>query len=402
MIAAVARLTHDIGLAEDFAQDALIAALERWAKEGIPNNPGAWLTTAAKHRALDHLRRAPMLDRKHQELALGTESSHSDDRLIDALDQTVEDDVLRLIFTACHPVLSTEARVALTLKVVGGLSTKEIARAYLKSETTMAQRILRAKRTLSEAKVAFALPAQQELDERLASVLEVIYLIFNEGYAASSGEHWIRQSLCDEALRLSRILAELMPQMPEVHGLSALLELQASRSKARVGKDGEPILLLDQDRTRWDQLLIKRGFAAIRRAEYAAQENNGAFGPYCLQAAIAACHAQASIADNTDWQRITALYDALAQITSSPVVELNRAVAVGMAFGPQSGLEIVDVLMQEPMLKDYPHLYSVRGDLLFKLERMAEAKAAFERAAELTNNERELGVLQRRIADCRS
>ncbi len=401
MIAAVARLTHDIGLAEDFAQDALIAALERWAKEGIPNNPGAWLTTAAKHRALDHLRRAPMLDRKHQELALGTESSHSDDRLIDALDQTVEDDVLRLIFTACHPILSTEARVALTLKVVGGLSTKEIARAYLKSETTMAQRIVRAKRTLSEAKVAFALPAQQELDERLASVLEVIYLIFNEGYAASSGEHWIRQSLCDEALRLSRVLAELMPQMPEVHGLSALLELQASRSKARVGKDGEPILLLDQDRTRWDQLLIKRGFAAIRRAEYAAQENNGAFGPYCLQAAIAACHAQASIADNTDWQRITALYDALAQITSSPVVELNRAVAVGMAFGPQSGLEIVDVLMQEPMLKDYPHLYSVRGDLLFKLERMAEAKAAFERAAELTNNERELGVLQRRIADCR-
>ncbi len=306
MIAAVARLTHDIGLAEDFAQDALIAALERWAKEGIPNNPGAWLTTAAKHRALDHLRRAPMLDRKHQELALGTESSHSDDRLIDALDQTVEDDVLRLIFTACHPILSTEARVALTLKVVGGLSTKEIARAYLKSETTMAQRIVRAKRTLSEAKVAFALPAQQELDERLASVLEVIYLIFNEGYAASSGEHWIRQSLCDEALRLSRVLAELMPQIPEVHGLSALLELQASRSKARVGKDGEPILLLDQDRTRWDQLLIKRGFAAIRRAEYAAQENNGAFGPYCLQAAIAACHAQASIADNTDWQRITA------------------------------------------------------------------------------------------------
>ncbi len=400
MIAAVARLTHDIGLAEDFAQDALVAALERWADEGIPDNPGAWLTTAAKNRALDHLRRAPMLDRKHQELVLGTASSHSDDRLIDQLDRPIEDDVLRLIFTACHPVLPTEARVALTLKVIGGLSTKEIARAYLKTEATMAQRIVRAKRTLSEAKVAFALPAQRELDERLASALEVIYLIFNEGYAASSGEHWIRQSLCDEALRLSRVVAELMPKVPEVHGLSALLELQASRSKARVGTDGEPILLLEQDRTRWDQLLIKRGFAAIRRAERAAKENDGAFGPYCLQAAIAACHAQATAAEHTDWQRIAALYDALAQITSSPVVELNRAVAVGMAFGPDSGLEIVDDLMHEPTLQDYPHLYSVRGDLLYKLGRKADARSAFVRAAELTSNEREFGVLERRIAEC--
>ena len=394
LIAGLARMLRDVGLAEEFAQDALVAALESWPRSGVPDNPGAWLMTTAKHRALDRLRRNQLLERKHGELAheLEGESDERADGVEAALDDPFGDDLLRLVFTACHPILSTEARVALTLRLLGGLTTDEIARAFLVAEPTIAQRIVRAKRTLADAQVPFEVPRGDELAVRLASVLEVIYLIFNEGYAATAGEEWLRPALCEDALRLGRILAELVPAEPEVHGLVALMEIQASRTHARVGPAGEPILLLEQNRARWDRVLIQRGLAALVRAE----RLGGAIGPYALQAAIAACHARALTAEQTDWTRITALYAQLATLMPSPVVELNRAVAVAMADGPQAGLDLVDALTGEPSLKNYHLLPSVRGDFLHKLGRFGEARDEFERAASLTRNGRERNLLLRR------
>jgi RNA polymerase sigma-70 factor, ECF subfamily len=398
VIAGLARIVRDIGVAEDLAQDALVAALQQWPESGVPRNPGAWLMAAAKHRAIDYFRRNKRLERKHEELGREIEADRPDtaEALAAALDDDVGDDMLRLIFTACHPVLSTEGRAALTLRMLGGLTTDEIARAFLVPEATMAQRIVRAKKALSDAKVPFEVPRGAELAVRLSSVLEVIYLVFNEGYSATAGDDWMRPALCEDALRLGRILAELTPREPEVHGLVALMEIQASRVHARVGPSGEPVLLLDQDRSRWDQLLIHRGLAALARAEAL----GGAVGPYALQAAIAACHARARTADETDWTRIVELYGALVGIVPTPVVELNRAVAVAMAFGPAAGLELVDTLTSEPSLRQYHLLPSVRGDLLMKLGRGKEARAEFERAASLTRNARERTLLLDRAASC--
>ena len=396
LIAGLARLVGDVGIAEDLAQDALVAALERWPEAGVPDNPGAWLMATAKHRAIDLLRRRTLLERKHEQLGheLEARQEQAAPDLDAALDDHVGDDLLRLMFIACHPVLSTEARVALTLRLVGGLTTGEIARAFLVPEATVAQRIVRAKRTLADAHVPFEVPRGEALATRLSSVLGVVYLVFNEGYSATAGDDWMRPSLCGDALRLGRILAGLAPDEPEVHGLVALMEIQASRSAARVGTSGEPVLLLDQDRGRWDQLLIRRGLAALERAEAL----GGARGPYALQAAIAACHARARTAEATDWARIAALYGELAELAPSPVVELNRAVALGMAFGPAAGLELVDALTSEPALKGYHLLPSVRGDLLAKLGRSDEARAEFERAASLTQNGRERTMLLDRAA----
>jgi RNA polymerase sigma factor (sigma-70 family) len=396
VIAVLTRLVRDVGLAEDLAQDALVAAIEQWPESGVPDKPGAWLMATAKHRAIDRLRRNERLERKHEQLGRELEA----ERQVAAADLATGgdfgDDLLRLVFISCHPVLSKEARVALTLRLLGGLTTDEIARAFLVPEPTVAQRIVRAKRTLTEARVPFEVPQTAELAPRLASVLEVIYLVFNEGYSATAGDDWMRPALCLDALRLGRLVAELLPKEPEAHGLVALMEIQASRSKARVGPSGEPILLLDQNRGLWDQLLIRRGLAALARAETL----GGAFGPYALQAAIAACHARASDAAETDWPRIVALYDALAELAPSSVVELNRAVAHGMAFGPAAGLEIVDGLVSEPSLKAYHLLPSVRGDLLAKLGRSDEARGEFERAASLTRNARERELLLERAAAC--
>jgi RNA polymerase sigma factor (sigma-70 family) len=396
LIAALTRVVRDVGLAEDLAQDALVAALERWPTTGVPDNPGAWLMATAKHRAIDMLRRSTRFEQKQAQLGRELEGRLEDAvRDLEAsLDDHVGDDLLRLVFIACHPVLSTEARVALTLRLLGGLTTEEIARAFLVPPSTLAQRIVRAKRTLAEARVPFEVPRGAELEARLSSVLGVIYLIFNEGYAATAGDDWMRPALCEEALRLGRILAELTPQEPEVHGLVALMEIQASRLRARTGPGGEPVLLLDQDRARWDYVLVRRGLAALERSEAL----GGAAGPYTLQAAIAACHARARSAEDTDWPRIAALYDALAQLAPSPVVELNRAVALAMAFGPAAGLEVVDVLTAEPSLKSYHLLPSVRGDLLEKLGRLDEARAEFERATTLTQNVQERAMLRKRIA----
>jgi RNA polymerase sigma factor (sigma-70 family) len=398
LIAGIARIVRDVGVAEELAQDALVVALERWPESGVPDNPGAWLMATAKHRAIDYFRRNKLLERKHEELGreLKTQQDVAMANFDIANDDDIGDDLLRLVFVSCHPVLSTEARVALTLRLLGGLSTQEIARAFLAPEPTIAQRIVRAKRTLSEARVPFEVPRGRDLAARLSSVLEVIYLVFNEGYSATSGEDWMRPALCEDALRLGRILAELVPSEPEVHGLVALMEIQASRSRARVGPTGEPILLLDQDRGRWDQLLIRRGLAALQRAE----ELGGVLGPYALQAAIAACHARARTGAETDWERIASLYDALAQLTPSPIVELNRAVAVAMAFGPAAGLELIDGRMWEPSLKAYHLLPSVRGDFLFKLGRFADAQAEFQRAASLTRNSRERELLLGRARAC--
>ena len=391
LIAGLARITGDVGLAEDLAQDALVAALERWPQTGVPDNPGAWLMATAKHRAIDMHRRSKRIERKHEQIGheLDAQQELSVSDLDAALDDDIGDDLLRLMFTACHPVLSTEARVALTLRLLGGLTTDEIARAFVVPEATVAQRIVRAKRTLSEARVPFEVPRGTDRDARLSSVLGVIYLVFNEGYSATAGEDWTRPALCEDALRLGRILAELAPNEPEVHGLVALMEMQASRLRARTGPSGEPILLLDQDRGKWDQLLIRRGLSALARAE----QLGGARGPYALQAAIVACHARARTGAETDWERIVALYDALAELTPSPIVELNRAVAVSMAYGPALGLELVDALRSEPALKSYHLLPSVRGDLLSKLGRMSEAKTEFEHAASLTRNARERTLL---------
>jgi RNA polymerase sigma-70 factor, ECF subfamily len=391
IIAGLARIVRDIGLAEELAQDALVAALEQWPTGGIPNNPGAWLMATAKHRAIDAFRRAKLHERKHVELAHQLEAGRDGlaPDLDAALDDDVGDDLLRLIFTACHPVLSAESRVALTLRLLGGLTTEEIARAFLTSEPTIAQRIVRAKRTLAREQVPFEVPRGVDRAERLSSVLEVIYLVFNEGYSATAGDDWLRPSLCEEALRLGRILAELTPQEPEVHGLVALMEIQASRSRARVGPNGEPILLFDQNRARWDRLLIRRGLAALDRAERIAADR----GRYLLQASIAACHARARTPDETDWSRIVSLYDELASIEPSPVVELNRAVAVSMASGPQAGLDLVDELTRDAALQSYHFLPSIRGDLLFKLDRFDEARREFERAAGLTRNARERELL---------
>jgi RNA polymerase sigma-70 factor, ECF subfamily len=396
LIAAVARIVRDVGLAEDLAQEALVAALEQWPESGVPDNPGAWLLATARHRAIDRLRRADVHERKTRELGheLELRGEVENPDLEAAIDDPFDDDLLRLIFTACHPVLSTDARVALTLRLVGGLTTKEIARAYLVSESTVAQRIVRARRTLSATGVPFEVPERDELADRLSSVLEVIYLIFNEGYVATAGDDWIRPELIEEALRLGRILAALLPSEAEVHGLVALMELQASRSRARTRPSGEPILLLDQDRSRWDWMLVGRGLAALERA----QSTGRALGPYTLQAAIAACHARARVADETDWERIVALYDALAQLMPSPVVELNRAVAVGMALGPEAALELVDALGSEPALRGYHLLPAVRGDLLARLGRNEQARLEFERAASLTKNSRERALLLERMA----
>jgi RNA polymerase sigma factor (sigma-70 family) len=396
LIAGLARIVGDVGLAEDLAQDALVIALERWPESGIPDNPGAWLMATAKHRAIDVLRRNQRLERKHQQLGheLQARQEMAVPDLDAAIDDPVGDDLLGLIFTACHPVLSTEARVALTLRLLGGLTTAEIARGFLVSEATVAQRIVRAKRTLVEAHVPFEVPRGSELTSRLSSVLEVIYLVFNEGYSATAGEDWVRPGLCDEALRLGRILAQLTPDEPEVHGLVALMEIQASRLRARVGPSGEPVLLLDQERARWDYVLVRRGLEALRRAE----QLSGALGPYVLQAAIAACHARARTPEETDWARIVALYDGLSQLGSSPIVELNRAVALGMAFGPAAGLELVDELTSDPTLDKYHLLPSVRGDLLAKLGRFDEARVELERAASLTHNIRERRLLLERVA----
>ncbi|MGH7447652.1 MAG: RNA polymerase sigma factor [Longimicrobiales bacterium] len=394
LIAGLARIVGDIGVAEDLAQDALVAALEKWPTAGVPDKPGAWLMAAAKHRAIDHLRRNARLDRKHEEL--GHELAARQMRVPDveaAIDDPIGDDLLRLVFTACHPVLSTEARTALTLRMVGGLTTEEIARAFLVPTATVAQRIVRAKRTLAEAGVPFEVPRGADLAGRVESVLEVIYLIFNEGYSATAGDDWVRPALCEDALRLGRIVAELAPAEPEVHGLVALMEVQASRLRARVGPSGEPILLLDQNRARWDQLLIHRGLAALQRAE-----SRNARGPYALQAAIAACHARAHTPDETDWVRIAALYAELARVAPSPIVELNRAVALSMAVGPAAGLELVDRLAADGALDRYHLLPAVRGDLLTKLGRAAEARTEFERAASLTRNARERDLLLARAA----
>ena len=398
IIAVLARMLRDVGRAEELAQDALVAALERWPQDGVPDRPGAWLMTAARNRAFDELRRGKLMLRT--ELSLRAEAESAGEGAPppeELLDDEIGDDLLRLIFIACHPVLATQARVALTLRLLGGLTTDEIARAFLQSEATIAQRIVRAKRTLAEAHVPFEIPRSGELAARLASVLEVIYLVFNEGYAATAGDDWTRPALCEEALRLGRILAELVPTSPEVHGLVALMELQASRLPARVAPNGEPILLLEQARARWDQLLIRRGLAALERAEAL----GGALGPYALQAAVAACHARAHVAAETDWVRIVALYDALAQLAPSPVVELNRAVAVSMAFGPAAALEIVAQLASDGRLAGYHLLPSVHGDLLQKLGHRAEARAEFERAATMTRNGRERALLLERAAACR-
>ena len=394
LIAGLARIVRDVGVAEELAQDALVAALEQWPAAGIPDNPGAWLMATAKHRAIDTLRRNTLHQRKHEQLGYETDTLKPTEAsdVDDELDDDIGDDLLRLVFTACHPVLSPEARVALTLRLIGGLTTDEIARAFLVPEPTMAQRIVRAKRTLTDAQVPFEIPAGAELAARLASVLQVIYLVFNEGYSATAGDDWVRPALCEDALRLGRILAELAPKEREVHGLVALMEIQASRLHSRVDAAGEPILLLDQDRSRWDQLLIRRGLAALERAE----KLSGAPGPYALQAAIAACHARALTAASTEWIRIAALYAALMRVQPSPVVELNRAVALSMAFGPEAGLEVVDTLTSEPSLKDYHLLPTVRGDLLEKLGRFAEARREFERAASLTRNSREQKFLRER------
>jgi len=394
LIAGLARIVGDVGLAEDLAQDALVAALEQWPESGVPDNPGAWLMATAKHRAIDHLRRRKMQDTKHERIGreLDERQVSPEADLAAAIDDQVGDDLLSLIFTACHPVLTTDARVALTLRLLGGLTTDEIARAFLVPKSTIQQRVVRAKRTLAAARVPFEVPRGADLAERLESVLEVIYLIFNEGYSATAGEDWVRPALCEDGLRLGRILAELAPEEPEVQGLVALMEIQASRIRARVGPGGEPILLLQQDRGRWDHLLIGRGLAALERAE----APGGGYGPYGLQAAIAACHARAHTAEETDWTRIVALYDGLAQLMPSPVVELNRAVALGMAFGPAAGLELVDSLTADPALAGYHLLPSVRGDLLAKLGRFEEARAEFARAASLTQNVRERELLKRK------
>jgi RNA polymerase sigma factor (sigma-70 family) len=395
LIAGLARMVRDVGVAEELAQDALVLALEQWPRTGIPEKPGAWLMAAAKNRAIDRFRRAKLVERKHEELGreIESEGEAAAPDLDAALDDDIGDDLLRLMFTACHPVLSTEARVALTLRLIGGLTTEEIARAFLVPEPTIAQRIVRAKRTLAEKKVPFEVPHGEEREERLASVLGVIYLIFNEGYTATSGGDWMRPQLCEDALRLGRILAGIAATEPEVHGLVALMEIQASRLGARKGPSGEPILLLDQNRARWDQLLIRRGLAALDQAERLATTSGSGLGPYTLQAAIAACHARARKAEDTDWARIVGLYGALAEITRSPVIELNRAVALSMLMGPAAGLEIIDGLAKEPALKTYHLLPSVRGDLLAKLGRHAEAQAEFQRAADLTENVRERNLL---------
>lgn len=396
IIAGLARMMRDVGLAEELAQDAFVVALERWPESGIPDNPGAWLMTTAKRRAIDLLRRKRLLERKQEEV--GREIERRKEPAMSDLDWALGegDDILSLMFIACHPILSREARVALTLRLVGGLTAEEIARAFLVSEPTIAQRIVRAKRTLAEARIPFGLPSAEELAARLSSVLEAIYLIFNEGYSATAGDDWMRPALCEDALRIGRILAQLAPKEPEVHGLVALMEIQASRSSARVGASGEPILLLAQDRSRWDRLLIQRGFEALERAELL----GGALGPYALQAAIVACHARARMAEETDWARIAALYEALAQLSPSPVVELNRAVAVAMAYGPEAGLEVADRLTSETALADYHLLPSVRGDLLAKLGRFEEARNELERAASLTRNARERELLLERAAAC--
>jgi len=397
LIAGLARIVRDVGVAEELAQDALVAALEQWPESGIPDKPGAWLMGTAKHRAIDLLRRRKRLDLKYEEMGhelLGAQYEITEREFEAAIEDDVGDDLLRLIFVACHPLLSTEARVALTLRLLGGLTTEEIARAFLLSEPAIAQRIVRAKRALQEAHVPFEVPVGAELATRLSSVLEVIYLIFNEGYAATAGDDWLRPELCEDALRLGRILAELTPKEPEVYGLVALMEIQASRTRARVDRHGEPVLLLEQDRGRWDQLLIRRGLAALEHADQLAGER----GPYALQAAIAACHARARTAAETNWTRIAALYDALAELAPSPVVELNRAISHGMAFGPSAGLELVDALLTEPSLANYQYLPSARGDLLARLGRFSEARAEFERAAAMTRNARQRKVLLKRAA----
>jgi RNA polymerase sigma factor (sigma-70 family) len=402
IIAGLARIVRDVGLAEELAQDALVAALEQWPGSGVPDNPGAWLMATAKHRALDHFRRSKLLERKHEELGRELNSQQESavanfEAEFDAAnEQNFGDDLLRLLFISCHPVLSTEARVALTLRLLGGLTTQEIARAFLVPEPTIAQRIVRAKRTLAEARVPFEVPRGAELAARLSSVLEVLYLIFNEGYSATAGEDWMRPALIEDALRLGRILAGLAPDEPEVHGLVALMEIQASRTRARTNSAGEPILLADQDRTRWDHALIRHGLAELQRAEWL----NGARSPYALQAAIAACHARANTAEQTDWPRIATLYATLAQLTPSPIIELNRAVAVSMAFGPQAGLDIVDSLTSDPALSAYHLLPAVRADLLKKLGRLSEAQSEFTRAASLARNSRERTLLLTRAAAC--
>jgi RNA polymerase sigma factor (sigma-70 family) len=398
LIAALARMTRDVGLAEDLAQDALVSALEQWPAEGIPRNPGAWLMAIAKRRGIDHFRRSKLTDTKHQQVGYEMQARQEDavPDFDSALDDDVGDDLLRLIFTACHPVLSTEARVTLTLKLLAGLTNAELARAFLSTETTIQQRIVRAKRTLADKKIPYEVPTGPELSVRLASVLEVIYLIFNEGYSATAGDDWMRPALCEDAQRLGRVLASLAPNEPEVHGLLALMEIQASRSAARIGPKGEPILLMDQDRRRWNQLLIQRGLTALSRAERLSPER----GPYTLQAAIAACHARARQADETDWNRIASIYDALAAIMPSPIVDLNRAVAYGMAFGPERGLAVVDPLVDHPQLAGYPYLPGVRADLLFKLKRFDAAKVEFERAAALTKNASQKALLLEKARAC--
>jgi RNA polymerase sigma-70 factor, ECF subfamily len=397
LIGGLVRMVRDVSFAEDLANEALVAALDRWPSSGIPKNPGAWLMATAKNRAIDELRRRRMLERRHEEIEGKISAGSLTARDVEtAIDEDVGDDLLRLVLVACHPVLPREGRVALTLRLLGGLSTEEIARAFLVAEPTIAQRIVRAKRTLKEARVPFEVPRGDALSPRLSSVLEVVYLIFNEGYAATRGEDWMRPELCEDALRLGRILAELVPEEAEVHGLVALMELQSSRARARIGPTGEPILLLEQDRARWDQLLIRRGIAALARAESIERP----LGPYTLQAAIAACHARARTADETDWHRIVALYDALVELTQSPVVELNRAVAVSMAFGPAEGLELVDKLARAPALREYHRLPSVRGDLLVKLGRSSDARLEFERAARLAKNARERDLLLVRAGAC--
>lgn len=397
IIAGLTRIVRDVGVAEELAQDALVAALEQWPESGIPENPGAWLMGTAKHRAIDFLRRGTLINRKHEDL--GREMAEREMQVPDlaaAMDDTIGDDILRLVFISCHPVLPTEGRVALTLRLLGGLTTEEIARAYLAAEPTIAQRIVRAKKTLAEAQVPFEVPRGAEFTARLSSVLQVLYLIFNEGYSATSGEDWLRPSLCEDALRLGRILAELVPNEAEVHGLVALMEIQASRSKARVGPSGEPILLLEQNRAQWDQLLIRRGLSGQDRVE----RLGGKRGFYAIQAAIAACHARAVTAEDTDWAQIVTLYSALAEVAPSPIVELNRAVAVSMAHGPEAGLQLVDLLRHEPALREYHLLPSVRGDLLKKLGRLGEAREEFERAASITRNARERSLLRERAREC--